>query len=367
MKKVIFNLILLFIFLSLTSCSYSLNIDTKLFVSGIGIDVNDDGDFYLSFAYPDISEFSPESAKIKSAGSVYGFGKTFYEGVEDIISKSSKSIDFEHIKVLTLSSKIFNDHRKFKEIIDCLSINPQISRRIYVCIGDGNARDYVDFKNNSEEDSQIFIRELLEYNFKENGIKTVTLNDLVDSFSQNKTILIPVLKLNDDKNIMKMNGSYVFYNYKFLEDLNLNDSSIINFLRGESLRFANRFNYNGDSLDFECQNIKKKAEFLNYENVILNFDFKTKIKTTPSNENMNEGFVMEAKNILDNDIHRNCLNLVNRFYKDGVDILNFENHFYKFKLKEWRDNIKGNSFWMSRIYIDIKINNNIVNIGNISF
>ena len=371
MKKILHNLVIILVIVLLKSCTYSLNIDTKLFVSGIGVDVNDEGDFSLSFSYPDISEFSPESSKIKGDGSVCGFGKTFYEAVEDIVSKTHKTVDLEHVKVVTISSKVLNNHNNFERLLDYLSHNSQISRRVYVCASDGEAHDFINFKTKSGEHSQVFISELIEHNSKENGINLVTLNNLLDYFSQNKSILLPVLKLNNDKSTMYISGSYVFDNYKLVEEINLKDTMIINFLRGDSFKILNDFKYQDNNIDFEAQNIDRKIKISDYGNVsvALNFNLKTKIKNCLDSQHrrINSSFINDIKNILDKDIYNNCVNLVDRFYKNGIDILNFENHIYKFNTNIWRNNINEKQEWMNKLEVRINIDNNIVNIGNISF
>ena len=44
MKKLMFVFWGIFICVIMKSCTYSQSIDTRLFVSGIGVDINDDGD-----------------------------------------------------------------------------------------------------------------------------------------------------------------------------------------------------------------------------------------------------------------------------------------------------------------------------------
>lgn len=370
MKKVLFSFFVFLIFILLKSCTYSLNIDTKLFASGIGIDINDEGDFYVSLSYPDISEFSPESSKIKSSGSISGFGKTFYEAVEDIIFKSNKTIDLEHIKVVTISNKILSNSDNLKKILDYLSHNPQISRRVYVCVGDGDVDDFMNFKIESGEDTQFFISELLEYNSKENGTNLMTLNEMLSGFLQNKTLILPILKLNEEKTQMNISKSCILYNYKLIENINLEETMLLNFLRGDSLKISNDFIYNGFNLDFECQNITKKVKILDYGNVnvVLNFNLKTKIKNCLSAEhNVDDNFVDGIKNVLNKDININCMNLVDRFYKNGIDILNLENHIYKFKTNLWKDKIHNKEMWMDKLGVKININNHITNFGNVLF
>lgn len=369
MRKFLLTLLGILTIFMFKSCTYSLSIDTKLFVSSISVDVDDSGNFSINFSYPDISEFSPESSKIKGGGSVSGFGKTFYEAVGDIISKTQRTVDLEHVKVIILSSKIAKDEKNLKKFLDFLSHEPQISRRVYVCVGDGNGSDYVTFKPKSGEDSQVFISDLIEHNNKENGVKSITLNDLFDYFSQNKVVLVPLLKLNEDKTSMKISGSYILDDYKFVEELNLKDSMIINFLRGESFKILNEIPYKDGNIDFEAQNINRKIKILDSGSVILNFDLKTIIKNCLdiNHDNLNNDFLNEIKNYLDQNIYNSSINLVNRFYKDEMDILNFENYIYKFKNSIWKTKIKDKGEWMKQLEVKINIQNNITNIGNISF
>ena len=372
MKKIICKVILISLFLFLKSCSsYSLNIDTKLFVSGIGVDVNEHGDFSLCFSYPDISGFSAESSSVKESGNISGFGKTFYDALRDASSKIHKNIDLEHAKILIVSSDLINDHNNFENLVDYLSHNPQISRRIYICVGDGKAYDFLNFKPKTLSYSQNFISDLIENNVKENGINLVTLNNLLDFFSQNKVLLIPSLKLNEDKSIMSVYGSDILQNYKLLKKIDLKDTMFINFLRGDSFKIFSDVDYGKLNISFECENVKRNIKVLDYGNVnmILKFDFNTSINNCSDSDhtNISEKFIGDVKCILDRDIYDNCINLINRFYKSGIDILNFENFVYKFYTRTWEKCIASSPKWMENISVDLNIQNNILNIGNISF
>lgn len=369
--KFILNSILVLILFSFKSCTHSLNIDDKLFVSGIGVDINDDGDFFISLMYPDISEFSLESSKIKGEGNVFGSGKTFYEALDEIISKINKRIDLEHVKIIVASSKLTNDEKNFEKLADYLSHNSQISRRIYFSILDGEINDFINFKPSSGEHIQVFVSELLEHNGKENGINAITLNDLFKNFSQDKTILIPVMKLSEDKKSISINGSFVFHNFKFLKSLNIKDNMIISFLRGEGEKIFDNLNFNERNLDFECANVNRKIR-VNGENglnVFLNFYMKTIIKNciNPNHDNLNENFIINLKMFIDEDIRIKSMALLNEFYQDKIDILNIYNHVYKFKNKFWSNYLKHRDSWIRELKVDIKIDNNITNIGNISF
>lgn len=371
MKKMIQKIILIFMILFLKSCSSYSNIDTKLFVSGIGVDVNEDGDFSLCFSYPDISGFSTESSSIKESGSISGFGKTFYEALRDASSKIHKTIDLEHAKVLILSSDLINDHNNFENLIDYFSHNPQISRRIYICVGDGASYDFLNFKPKTLSYSQNFISDLIENNSEKNGIKLVTLNNLLDFFSQNKVLLLPTLKLNDEKTTMSVYGSNIFKNYKLLRKINLKESMFINFLRGDNFKIFSDADYGKVNVSFQCENVKRNIKVLDYGslNFILKFDFNTWINNCSDSEHthINENFIKDMKYILDKNIKENCINLINKFYKNGIDILNFENFLYKFHTNTWKNCVINNANWMESISVDLNIQNNILNIGNVSF
>ena len=371
MKKIIINFMAFLCLLLLSSCTHSLNIDTKLFVSAIGVDIGENNGISICLAYPDISEFSPESSKIKGTNSMCGFGKSFYEALEDVVIKTNKTVDLEHVKIVLLSEKLVNDFDVFQNILDYLAHNPQISRRVHVSICNGEINDFLNFKNSLEEHSQIFISELMQINSKENGLKLVTLNNLLDYFSQNKTILIPTLKLNDNKNKMYVSGSYVFDEYRLLDEFNLEETRLINFLRGDTYKILNEVSYMGSIIDYEGEHLKRKIKVVDYENlgVVLNYNVKTIIKNciNPKHNYVDNKFVEDVKDILNYNIKNNCINLVNRCYKNNIDILNFENHIYKFHTNLWNGRINEKNQWMKELKVVINIDNDIINIGNISF
>lgn len=371
MKKIIVNFVIFLCLLFLKSCDHSLSIDNKLFVSAVGVDIGENNGISLCLSYPDISEFSPESSKIKGTNSICGYGKSFYEALNDIIVKTNKTVDLEHVKIVLLSEKVSKDPVIFQNILDNLAHNPQISRRVNFSICTGEINDFLNFKNSLGEHSQIFISELMRINSKENGLKLVTLNNLLDYFLQNKTILVPSLKLNEDKKQMYLSGSYIFDKYNFIEELNLEDTMVVNFLRGDSSKILNEVNYKGDIIDYEGEDLNKKVKIVNYGNVgvILDYNIKTTVKNSLKDKRIyvDNKFVEEVKEVLDKNIKDNCINIVNKFYKGNVDILNFGDYIYKFHNELWNDKIDSKNQWMQQLEVVINIDNNIVNIGNISF
>ena len=371
MKKIIANLIFFVSLLLLTSCNHALNIDTKLFVSAIGLDIGENKGVSICLSYPDISEYSPDSSKIKSTSSICGFGKSFYEALDDIVIKTNKSVDLEHVKDIILTENLINNKEIFQNILDYLSHDPQISRRIHISICKGNVKDFLDFKNPLDEHSQIFISELMKINSKENGLNLVTLNNMLDFFSQNKTIIIPSLKLNDKKDKMYISGSFVLENYNVLEEINLQETMFINFLRGDTYKILNEINYMEKIIDYEGENLKRKMKVLNEGDlsVVLNYNIKTLIKNCvdPEHLNVNNQFVLEVNEILDDSIKGNCITLINKFYKKNIDILNIENYIYKFNNNLWKEKIHNKNQWMKKLDVNLNINNNIINMGNISF
>ena len=370
MNKIFLSSILVLVILFLSSCSYISNIDNKLFVSAIGIDLNDDGDFSLTLSYPDISEFSPESSKIKEGGSVSGFGRTFYEAIKDSITRTNKFVDLEHVKVIVFSSNIISNKENFENVLDYLSHNYEINRRVYLCVGDGKANDFMNFKSKTSEHSQVFISELLDRNSKDNGINIMTLNKIIDYFYKNKSVLLPVIELNEDKTEMNIFGSYVLDNFNNIEKINMKESMFINFLRGDNKKISNYVSYNYGNVDFESTKINRDVKIFDYGNVNVNLDIdiKTTIKNCMDLEHdfININFIKELKFILDKNMYNDCINLVNRFYKMGIDILNFEDYIYRFNFDTWDFKIKENKNWMDTLQVNINIFNDIVNIGNIT-
>lgn len=368
MKKIFCVFICILMCMIMKSCTYSQSIDTRLFVSSIGIDINDDGDYSLCLSYPDISEFSPESSKIKEGGSISGFGKTFYNAIYDIVSKTKKSIDFDHVKMVIISSKLVKDRKLFHEVLDYLSHNPQISRRIYMCVGDGDSKDFINFKLKSGEDSQVFISQLIEYNSKKNGIKSITLSNILDYFSQNKNVLIPVLKLNDDKSVMSINGSYVLDDKNYIDEVDLKSSRIINMLRGENDRVVSSILFEDKYIDYESKNVKRRMKIINYKNMDLELNFNITIKNCLDvKHSLSDEFISNLNNDLKSNIKLECMDLLNKFYKNGVDILNLENYIYKFTPKIWMNYISKNANWVEDININLNIINNVTNTENIAF
>ena len=87
----------------------------------------------------------------------------------------------------------------------------------------------------------------------------------------------------------------------------------------------------------------------------------------PNSHNLNESFINNIKMFIDEDVKLKSMNLLEDFYKNEIDILNVYDHVYKFKNKFWSNYLNSGNSWMEELKVHIKIDNNITNVGNISF
>ena len=206
--------------LSITGCWDKVELESRGFVVSLGIDgyeasekeqseqnKNDEQSrFNISISLPNVTAIaSPggggeENKTVKSA-----VGRTVSSAMGKIDSLSSQKLFYGQTRVAVLGKDIIEDEQLFREAIDALQRNLEISKKIIILATDEKALDILNMKPANEPLTGIYIS-----NFYENTKDTVLLLDLeklTERLSYSGCAIIPRVQLENDE--LKVGGAAV--------------------------------------------------------------------------------------------------------------------------------------------------------------
>jgi spore germination protein len=282
-------LILMTCVMLLSGCWDNVEIDRKSFISTIGIDVGKDigkeGELKaisskepfaerevekikITYGFPDISSLAPTKGGSAEGKFITTTAYSMEDAVTKATSKSSRSLQFGHSKLLIFSSEIFKYPNTIKEIIDYLQRQPSLNRMMLVVLADGNVEDYVKLKPDMEKNIDSYITGLMENSSRNATILPVTLNEMLKLLSENGNAIIPRITFDKTKNELALSGIAVIKDYTLKGYLNSIETSDLEILRGK-LKSGKKMVYkDGHPVDFQIEDINRKISVINDKNNI---------------------------------------------------------------------------------------------------
>jgi len=374
----------------LTGCWDKVEIDKKSFVSTVGVDTSkdisrvdeikkvDSNDPFperrlkilnVTFGYPNISKLGPGKEGSAEEKTIVTEAYSVEDGISRAISKSSRNIHLGHMKLLILSNEIMMYPEIVKEVVDYFQRQPLINRMMLVVIAEGKAEDYVKFKPEMEENIETYILGLMENCTRNASIFPVTLNEMLISLSENGNAIVPRIKLDKEKNEVKLSGTAVIENYKIKGVLNQVETSDLELIRGKLKGGKKVIIKNGHPIDYMIEGVERKVRVkkINDDKLLFTIDIKLegRMKEYAIDKNVfSKKTLAEIENNIDNSLSQECEKIAKMTQqKFGIDLFGLNEYIKKFKPKLWKE-IKDD--WkeiFSSSYIKININAKIRRIG----
>jgi Ger(x)C family germination protein len=264
----------------LTGCWDKIEIDRKVFVSIIGVDLGKDAGkkeevkdikpdypfqervqqkkLSIIYGFPDISELGPGKSGTAMDKFINVDASSMEDGILQATGRSSRSIHLGQTKLIMLSSSILEDPDIFKEVLDYLERHPQLNKMMQIAVTEGKVEDYVKFQPDMEKNVEFYISGLMESSKRNATILPVTLNEIVILLSQNGNCIIPRIEIDKETNQLTLSGIAVVKNYKLKGYLTPVEVANVEVMRGK-VRGGKRVIYReGHPIDINIEDISRE-------------------------------------------------------------------------------------------------------------
>jgi spore germination protein len=267
--------------LLLSGCWDKIEIDRRIFISVIGIDlgkdsgkeketkkVNPDEPFQervqqkklnVTYGFPDISELGPGKGGTAKDQFINVDASSMEDGLLQATSRSSRSIHVGQTKLIVLSSGVLEQPETFKEILDYIERHPNLNKMMNVVVAEGKAEDYVRFKPPMEKNIEYYLSGLMESSKRNATILPVTVNEMLVLLAQNGNAIIPKISIEKEKNEITLSGIAVVKNYALKGYLTPVEVANLEILRGKAKGGKRVIYREGHPVDINIEDVDRKV------------------------------------------------------------------------------------------------------------
>lgn len=355
-------IILCIIPIMLSSCWDKVEIDKRVFISTIGIDVGEDisktdtlkkfekGDPFqeiefkklkVTYAYPNISELTPQKGGTAETKFINVEAYSLQDAVSRATNKSSRSISFGHLELLAINKNVLQHPDTVKEIVDYLQRQPAVNRTMLVAAVEGDIEEFLKYKPKMEKNIESYLSGLMENNSKFGSIRVLTLDDFLKSLSANGNAIIPYITYDRDKKEMNLQGVGMIKDYTLKGFLTSREYSDIEFLRGGVSGGKKVVFLGGHPVDFSISNINRKIK-TNREGDKLIFNIYSTIEGEvkeyyAGKEAFNTGFINDLEENFNESLSKEFQDIIKITQKEnGIDVIGLRENVEKYHPFIWR-------------------------------
>lgn len=381
-KSFILIIISLISSLFFTGCWDKVEIDRRVFVSTIGVDIAKDIDkgkkvkdkkpeeiipneelkkIKVGFSFPDLSEFSTQKGIISGDQSLEVNTYSMDGAITQASMKSGRYIYLDHTRLLILSRDLLGYEETVKEVMDYIQRQPKINRKMYMIMSDGPPNEFVKGKIPIDKHIQVYINGVLDNAERSAAAIPVTLNEFLIMASSRNIGMLPIMSLNGDTNEVVLSGTAVLKNNKLKGRLNEVETTSLELLRGQAKGIKSVLYYNGHPIDYEIDGILKRTKVSYDEKLHVNLELEIEGKANSGylgeERTLSGDKVTAIEELFDKKIGAECEQLCQLMRGNlNVDLLEISNHIEKFNPSIWNE-IKDNwdeAFKESDIKVSVK-------------
>lgn len=377
-KKVFIGFFIVIISIFASGCWDKVEIDQRIFVSTLGIDAGEDierkeeikeiksnepfTDNYIKklrvvYGYPDVSELKPEKGGEASEKNMTIDAYSMEDAYSKAISKSSRDVSFGHLKLLILSKDLFQYPDTVKEVLDYLQREAAITRDMLVVVCDGEVKNFIDFKPDTEKNLHDYIVGLIENSDRNSDIIPVSFNKFMQDVNKEGNIILPLLTMSKDEKGVELLNSCIIKKFKFENILSSSQTAGVKMLTGQ-YKNGNKVIYkDGHPIDLLIEGSEKKTVLKSKPgeklNVAINISLEGQIRGYYlGKEFIDKNTLQEIEESFDESIKKELERLIDTTQKKyDADLTSIGQYLKKYHPTTW-NKVKDN--W-NEVYKDANI------------
>lgn len=280
----------------LTGCWDKIELEERGFVVTLGVDKydkkdddtagftgNEENDRYLiSMEFPNLSEVSQNMGGMDSGGGKEGesggggSGKIVKKAKSETVSGAMRVIDtyssqrlyYGHTKVGIIGQELLNDPVLFKEALDALERDREISRKIILLATKGKADNILKSPSSTRPLIGIFVNDFYKNNNKNVGVTfRQDMEYVIQDMLSGDTTIIPEIEIENEE--PKIGGLAVIKNYKLVGWLNDMQTRGYLWVNDDNMGGDLSVDFDGSFVPLKINSKKTKIDFEQNDNKII--------------------------------------------------------------------------------------------------
>lgn len=371
MRKRLF-IILLVSLIFVSGCWDKEEIDERIFVTDIGVDINEEynGDgidkLAVTYQYPNINALGKNASEDESTFLLSGPSSSIFQAGREFRNKVQFPLYYKHVKILIIGDEVTHDGKLVKQILDELNRDTKINKKAKILVAQGKAQDILNVNFTKDQQTNGIIYSMLRNDEGSGSYTAKSLIDIISDFDVSNISITPRIKLEDDG--FKISGACIMKDYEHLAWIDGEQNRAINLINNEISRETIDVVYDENLIVYAVRGSDSNKEVNIQDGIEVDIDIEL--------EGYLQGYtVSTGKTTYDNEILLNMEKTLNKKIENevektiqdlqdiGADVIGVGEHLSKFNPKEW-ENIKDD--WdevFSEVEFDITVNSKIRRTG----
>lgn len=222
----------------LTGCWDKVEIDRRLFVSSIGVDLNGEDEmnrFIVTYEYPNINAIGKEATEEQKAFVVSTPSSSIFQAGKEFTTRVAFPFYYKHVKVLILGEDLVNQGKLVREVLDELNRDTKVNKKVQILAAKGRAKSILEteMKRNQTTDEAIYTM-LREGERNSNRFTPQTLTKFIRDADYCGATLIPKIFLKGDE--ILVSGGCIMKNYKHIAWIGERENRALSMINGRTKR-----------------------------------------------------------------------------------------------------------------------------------
>ncbi|MCG4583237.1 Ger(x)C family spore germination protein [Anaerosalibacter bizertensis] len=345
MKKYLIIIIALMA-IFLTGCWDVIEINERIFVTAVGIDLNEDpnieNEYLVTYVYPNIASIKDGGSQKENKFVKSTVVETPFEGSRELTTRLDKPLFFRHMKVIVIGEELLKKPDKIKEFFDGLGRDPRINRKVQIIVAQGKAKDVLSTKTEQELVVGGYLNSMLKNKQLAARFSNRTFSDVMKDLQVSNVSMIP--RAVPKKDEFKLSGSAIIKDYKLIGWLGETENSLVALAKGDVISEIVNVPYKDTVVSYVISNaICKKDVHTDNEdiNVDINIftegylqEYKYEGETNAFDQEFLKTVEKRVKYKIEKDLEKIIGDIQNKY---NADILCIGEHISKFEPDLWKE------------------------------
>lgn len=356
-RKVLLILILSTIFLS--GCWDMVEINQRLFVSSIGIDLNKESGmnkYIVTYVYPNISAIGKNASEKTKKFVVSTPCSSVFQAGKEFSTKVEFPFYYKHLKVLVIGEDLAKEDKLLRQAIDGLNRDTKINKKVQVLVAEGKAKDILMEKPTTERVTDGTIYNILKDNKSASRFTPQTLTEVIKDSDFCCVTLAPRIMKKDKE--FQISGGAILKNYKFIGWIGEKENRALALMRNKVKIELIDIPYKDTIISYTVTNADSNKEVLIDDeiNVDLNVQLEGYLQEyiiEKGNSVYNQKVLKDMEKAIEKGVKKEIEDTIDLLQnKYNADLIGVGEHLSKFNSKEWH---KIKKDWVN-IFPDVKFN-----------
>ncbi len=354
---------------------YKQDIRNRLVIQGIGIDIEDNGQYSVTIQAIDTNAQSATSADGASQPplSVYNVkGDTIYTTLKSVTETEGKLPLYSQNRIIILGKSITEEN--MAEVIDFFVRDVENSSNVYIAAAEETAGEILQAKNGEEYISAGSIEQGISSTEYDARIFRIQLYSLINRYnSATKDFAMPLLKVEekDGQKSVEISGTALFNHTKYREKISKDETVFLNMLYNSVDNTALAYDYDNNkkiSLNVVEAKTTRKVSIMNGNPVFdIKIDLQADIAEISNgvSAEMAKEEIARIELIGEKYVEQETQKMIYTLYdKYNSDVVGLGRLLYIFEKDFYRENEKNLDFILQNSNYEVEVDLKVRRIGH---